>query len=151
MLCAPPSGYDPRRCGSAGGAATFTTGPDGQGGTYLPIRAGRLGTEGEPCGPRITCGVSVVTDEGFVAAPVVPIRFSRGPGAAYEPRRVAVGLAIALVLSAIAVALARTTDWHKPTEAATPEVDGADLQTDLTLDQLFGTDEEIDARDPVEL
>ena len=63
----------------------------------------------------------------------------------------AAGLTIGAVLSAIAVALARRTDWRKPTEAATPDVDRADLETGLTLDQLFGTDEALDASDPVGL
>lgn len=151
VLCAPPSGYDVRRCGLAGREATFTVGTDGAGHTDLAVRAGPLGTERAPCGPRATCAVSVVTEHGFVAAPVVPIRFSLGPGASYEPRRLAVGLSLAALLVALALLLVRTTDWTKPTEAATPQVDAADLETGLSLDDLFGTDEELDAADPVEL
>lgn len=151
MLCAPPTGHDPRRCGAAGGATTFRVDGEGSGQTDLQVLAAPLGTEGLRCGPRVPCVVSVVTDQGFVAAPVVPLRFSRGPGASYDPGRVAAGLSIAAVLTALGIALARRTDWRKPTEAATPDVDRADLETGLTLDELFGTDEELDASDAVQL
>jgi len=151
MLCAPPSGYDPRRCGAEGGTAPFSVDGGGSGRTDLAVRSGPLGTEGARCGPHVPCVVSVVTHAGFVAAPAVPLRFSRGPGASYDPGRLAAGLSIAAALTAIAAALGRRTDWRKPTEAATPDVDGADLETGLTLDQLFGTDEELDASDPVGL
>lgn len=151
MLCAPPAGYDPRRCGAAGGTATFAVDAAGSGRTDLEVGAGPLGSGDRRCGPRVACVVTVVTDDGFVAAPVVALRFSRGPGASYDPGRLAAGLSIAAVLSAVAFALARRTDWRKPTEAATPDVDRADLETGLTLDELFGTDEELDASDPVQL
>jgi hypothetical protein len=41
------------------------------------------------------------------------------------------------------------TDWTKPTEAATPELDDSDLRTGQSLDDLFGTDEELDEREPI--
>ena len=59
-------------------------------------------------------------------------RFSTGPGVAYDRERVMPGVGIALVLVAAAVVIARRTDWTKPTEAATPELDDADLRSDRT-------------------
>ena len=86
---------------------------------------------------------------GFVAAPVAPVAFSAGPGVAYDADRVVPGVLIAVVLVALAVGIALRTDWTKPTEAATPELDRADLRSDQSLDEIFGTDEEIDRRDPI--
>ena len=56
-----------------------------------------------------------------------PITFATGPAARYNPFRSLTGLAVALVLVALAFFLARTTDWRKPTEADTPELDRAVL------------------------
>ena len=107
------------------------------------MSAGRL------CGPGRPCGVTVVVGPGFVAAPTAPITFSTGPGVAYDRDRVIPGVAIALVLVAAAVVIARRTDWAKPTEADTPQLDDADLRSDRSLDDLFGTDEDLDERDPI--
>lgn len=150
-LCAPPRGYDTRRCAAEGATDGFRADAGGSGRTSLVVRSGPLGTDRVMCGPRDPCGVAVVTDDGFEAAPVVPLGFSRGPGAGYDPWRLAGGLAFAATLGAVAVIVARTTDWTKPSEAATPEVDGADLQTGSSLDDLFGTDEELEERYPAEL
>jgi hypothetical protein len=90
-----------------------------------------------------------VVGGGFVAAAAVPITFSLGPGVAYDADRVVPGLLVALVLVAVAAALAVRTDWTKPTEAATPALDDADLRADRSLDELFGTDEQLDERDPI--
>jgi len=56
---------------------------------------------------------------------------------------------VALALATTALAIAVRTDWTKPTEAATPALDDSDLRTGSSLDDLFGTDEELDERDPV--
>ncbi|MGH9189756.1 MAG: hypothetical protein ACRD0Q_06960 [Acidimicrobiales bacterium] len=149
LLCAPPGSYDVSRCGAPGRAKTFRVGRDGVGKGELVVRTGPLGTDSVPCGERRTCGVVVATSEGFVIAPATPIGFSRGPGAVYDAGRLAAGLLAAFVLLGIAVILVRTTDWTKPTEAATPRLDNADLQTAADLDDLFGTDEELEARDPL--
>ena len=149
MLCAPLGGYDVRRCGGAGGPARFDVGPDGSGRTSLAVGTGPVGVNRLPCGPRHPCGVLVVVGDGFVAAPAVPLQFSLGPGATYNTARLVTGLVLGASLMALAFLLARRTDWNKPTEAATPEVDAADLQTGGTLDDLFGTDAEIEARDPI--
>ncbi|MGI9022919.1 MAG: hypothetical protein ACR2HV_06775 [Acidimicrobiales bacterium] len=137
MLCAPPWGYDARRCGVPGQTATFRVDERGSGRTALPVRPGRVGADGVLCSVRGNCAVSVVSIEGYVAAPVIPIRFARGPGAGYTPWRLAGGLATALGLGVIAIGIARRTDWSKPTEADTPDLDDADLQVDATLDDVF--------------
>ncbi|MDQ3641480.1 MAG: hypothetical protein M3450_08470, partial [Actinomycetota bacterium] len=80
---------------------------------------------------------------------VTPVRFSAGPGVAYDSGRVLLGVLTAMVLIGAAVVIARRTDWTKPTEAATPDLDSSDLRTAQSLDDLFGTDEQLDERDPI--
>lgn len=149
MLCALVGGYDVRHCGIGPGTAALAVGADGSGRANLVADTGAIGADSVQCGPRNACGVLVVTQEGFVAAPAVPLHFSLGPGASYNGSRLAVGLSLGGLLVVVAIILVWRTDWTKPTEAATPEVDAADLETDKSLDELFGTDEELDARDPL--
>jgi len=104
--------------------------------------------EATPCGPRRGCAVVVLSGNGFVAAPAFPVRFSLGPGPRYHGGRLGAGLLVAAVFLGIALALVRTTDWGAPSEGSTPELDGADLETERNLDELFGTDEELDAAYP---
>jgi hypothetical protein len=149
VLCAPPEPYDARRCAAPGPTAAFAIDASGSGHTTIVIAAGRLGPAAALCGPRRPCGVAVVVGPGFITAPAVPVAFSLGPGVAYQTGRLTVGVAVALALVAVAITIAARTDWTKPTEAATPALDRADLRTDRNLDALFGTDEELDERDPV--
>ncbi|MFN2506013.1 MAG: hypothetical protein ABR540_17625 [Acidimicrobiales bacterium] len=149
VLCAPPEAYDARRCTSPGPTSAFVVDAGGLGHTSLVVTAGRIGPDAVACGPRRPCGVAVVVGEGFLTAPVAPVAFALGPGPAYDAGRLVLGLGCALLLVATAAAIAMRTDWTKPTEAATPALDGADLRTDRDLDELFGTDEEIDERDPI--
>ena len=149
VLCAPPEAYDARRCASPDAGATFTVDARGAGRTSLVVASGRLGADAVLCGPRRACGIAVVVGSGFVTASPASVGFSLGPGVAYDAGRLVPGLILALVLVGAAVVIARRTDWTKPTEAATPALDGADLRADQNLDDLFGTDEELDARDPI--
>jgi hypothetical protein len=148
LLCAPLGSYDVRHC-DPNSASEFRLDLEGRGATQLTVRTGSLGIAGTGCGPRDDCGVQVVTSAGFVAAPMVPLQFSLGPGASYNGARLAVGLGVAVLLLLLAVIVVRRTDWTKPSEAATPDVDAADLETDKSLDELFGTDEELEVRDPL--
>jgi hypothetical protein len=91
----------------------------------------------------------VVVGGGFISAPVAPVSFSLGPGASYEAGRVLIGVLVAMALIGAAVTISRRTDWTRPTEAATPDLDTADLRADQSLDDLFGTDEQLDQRDPI--
>jgi hypothetical protein len=149
VLCAPPEPYDARRCTAPGPTSAFAVDASGSGQTTIEVAAGRVGPGRAVCGPRRPCGVAVLVGPGFITAPAAPVAFSLGPGVAYEAGRVILGLALALSLVAVAFAIARRTDWTKPTEAATPALDGADLRTDRNLDDLFGTDAELDERDPI--
>ncbi len=149
VLCAPPEIYDARRCTPADPRSTFTVDATGAGRTSLLATSGRLGADAVLCGPRRPCGVAVIAGSGFVGAAVTPVAFSEGPGVAYTAGRMVPGVGIALVLVGVALTIARRTEWTKPTEAATPEMDAADLRADEGLDDLFGTDEELDARDPI--
>lgn len=149
VLCAPPEVYDARRCGPPEQTSTFAIDPTGTGRTTLTVAAGRLGSDAALCGPRRVCGIAVVVGGGFVAAPITPVRFSLGPGVAYDGGRALFGVLMAMVLIGAALVIARRTDWTKPTEAATPDLDSSDLRTGQTLDDLFGTDEQLDERDPI--
>ena len=149
VLCAPPEVYDARRCAPPAPTSTFAIDAAGAGRTTLRVAAGRLGSDAALCGPRRSCGVVVVVGDGFVAAPVAPVRFSLGPGVEYERARVLFGAVTAMVLIGAAVVIVRRTDWTKPTEAATPDLDSSDLRTGQSLDDLFGSEEELDERDPI--
>ena len=149
VLCAPPEIYDARRCRPPEPASTFAIDAAGVGRTTLRVAAGRLGSDAAVCGPRRECGIAVVVGGGFVAAPAAPIRLSLGPGVAYDGGRVLLGVVMAIALIGAAVVIARRTDWTKPAEAATPDLDGSDLRTGESLDDLFGTDEQLDERDPI--
>jgi hypothetical protein len=149
VLCAPPEAYDARRCGRPEPASTFPIDASGAGRTTLAVAAGRLGSDAALCGPRRMCAVTVVVGGGYLTAPVTPVRFSQGPGPAYDSGRVLFGVLVGVVLIGAAVVLARQTDWTKPTEAETPALDRSDLRTGQSLDDLFGTDEQLDERDPI--
>lgn len=149
VLCAPPEPYDARRCGPPEPTSMFAIDPAGAGRTTLTVAAARLGSEAALCGPRRVCGIAVVVGGGFVAAPVTPVRFSLGPGVAYDGGRVLMGVVAALALIGAALVIVRRTDWTKPTEAATPELDSSDLRTGQSLDDLFGTEDQLDERDPI--
>ena len=149
VLCAPPEVYDARRCGPSGPGSAFVVDAGGAGKTTLTVAAGRLGSDGALCGPRRVCGVAVVVGGGFITAPIAPVRFSLGPGPSYDAGRLLAGVLVAVGLLGAAVLIARRTDWTKPTEAATPDLDSADLRAEQSLDDLFGTDEELDERDPI--
>lgn len=149
VLCAPPGHYDGRRCGPAAAASSFTVDGRGAGRTVLTVATGSLGAGDARCGPRHPCAVVAVVGSGYLAAPAAPVGFSVGPGVDYAAGRLLAGLALAVVLLAIAALVAVRTDWGAPAEADAPELDASDLQVDADLDELFGTDQELDERDPV--
>ena len=129
-MCAAPDTGGSQRCGAPSPVASFTIASDGTGRTLLVIRGGRVGSEGAECGRDTPCGIVVQEDASEVPAPVVPVAFAAGPSARYETARVLLGLALGCGLFAVALFLVRRTDWRKPTEADTPELDGADLTAD---------------------
>jgi hypothetical protein len=67
----------------------------------------------------------VVDPRSAAPGAVAAFAFATGPGATYERGRLAIGLVVALVLLVLATFFVRTTDWRKPSEADTPELDRA--------------------------
>jgi len=127
MLCAAPAASGTARCGTPGPVAPFSIGADGNGSAALVVRRGAVGSERVACGRETTCGIVVVSAGSFLPGVAVPIEFAAGPAASYDATRVLTGLAIAALLLALATFLVRTTDWRKPSEADTPELDAVAL------------------------
>jgi len=130
MLCAAPDTRGSERCGAPGPVSAFTIGARGAGRTELEIRAGRVGSDGATCGRGAKCGIVVSQARSSVPAPVVEIAFAIGPGAGYDATRTLGGLGLAVALIALAIFWVRGTDWRKPTEADTPDLDHAVLVGD---------------------
>ena len=127
MLCVAPATHGRKRCGAPGPVSSFAVGADGSGRTELVMRAGAVGSDRAVCGRGAKCGIVVSQPRSALPAPVVQVSFANGPTARYQTSRWLTGLAIALVLLAVAFLLARTTDWRKPSEANTPDLDRATL------------------------
>jgi hypothetical protein len=126
-LCAAPASYGTRRCGAPSAVAPITVDANGRGRTALVIGRGRVGTDGVSCGRETKCGVAVARAGSSVPGPVVVVTFAAGPSATYDSARLLWGLLIAALLLLLACVLVRATDWRKPTEADTPELDRAVL------------------------
>jgi hypothetical protein len=124
-MCVAPDTHGRKRCGPPGTTAPFTIDADGTGRTAMVIHAGKVGTDGVACGRGTKCAVVVSSRNSSVPAPAFPISFAAGPSAQYDAARLLIGLAIAALLLGLASFLVRTTDWRKPTEADTPELDHA--------------------------
>jgi hypothetical protein len=69
----------------------------------------------------------VASARSAVPGVVSPIRFAAGASVRYDAQKVVSGVLLAALLLLVAWLLARTTDWRKPTEADTPELDRAVL------------------------
>jgi len=147
VLCAPLLTYDARRCSE--GLSTFSLDADGAGRTTVTIGARHVGTDELSCGPRSRCEVMVLAEPGYVAAPGAVVALAGGARVSYTAERVLTGILVAVALLGLAVTIVIRTDWTKPTEAATPDLDAADLRSGDSLDDLFGSDEELDRRDPI--
>ncbi len=126
-MCVAPDTAGTGRCGAPSPVSSFTIGADGTGRTALVIRGGHVGSEGAACGRDAPCGIVVQEEASEVPAPVALVTFAAGPSARYESGRLVIGLALGAVLLAVALFLTRRTDWRKPTEADTPELDRAVL------------------------
>ena len=130
MLCVAPATYGSARCGGPGPVSSFTIGAGGEGRTTLEIRKGRVGSDGASCGGASQCGIVVTHPESAVPEAFVAVSFSEGPAAQYDLTRSLAGLSLAAALIALASLLVRRTDWRKPTEADTPELDQAEFTDD---------------------
>jgi hypothetical protein len=127
MFCVALDTFGSKHCGRPGPVAPFTIGPDGTGSTTLAVREGHVGSEGASCGSASRCAVVVTHPRSAVPEAFVAVEFSNGPAAQYDVTRSIAGLGLAAALLALACFLVRRTDWRKPTEAETPELDDADL------------------------
>jgi hypothetical protein len=127
VICAAPHTVGVERCGAPGPVASFVVDSKGEGSATIVVKRGAVGTESLHCGRERDCGVVVQSVGSVVPASAARIDFSLGPSASYDATRVVVGFLLALSLLGVAVYLIRMTDWRKPTEADTPELDAAVL------------------------
>lgn len=77
-------------------------------------------TVGEPC-PR--CGIAV----GGVTNTLTPVEFAPPAQTTYRPGRLVGGFVVAAVALIVAWRIVVTVDWRPPSEAATPDLDAAEL------------------------
>jgi hypothetical protein len=130
-LCAAPATGGTARCRALGSPSGVTLDADGSARVRLALRDQPVGSERVECGRQVPC--ALVVRSGEAAAPVAPLEvsFSGGPGASYDSGRVAFGIALAILLLVVAAWFVRATDWRKPSEAETPEMDAAVLVDEL--------------------
>ncbi|MDQ1481680.1 MAG: Neocarzinostatin family [Actinomycetota bacterium] len=129
-VCAAPETHGSARCGGAGPVVWFEVDALGNGHTTFVVREGRVGSDKVLCGRDVQCGIVVAYQDSSLPAPVAPISFAGGPSARYNLTRSLAGLGGAFVLFALAFLLVRNTDWRKPTEADTPDLDQASFAED---------------------
>jgi hypothetical protein len=129
-LCAAPETHGSERCGAPGPVVAFAIDSLGNGHTTFVVREGRVGSHRVSCGRDAQCGIVVAHQDSSLPAPVVPISFAGGPSARYDLTRSLAGLGGAFVLLALAFFLVRRTDWRKPSEADTPDLDHASFAED---------------------
>jgi hypothetical protein len=130
MFCVAPHTYRRAGCGAPGPVSSFTIGADGVGRTTLPVREGRVGSGGASCGGSSQCTVVVKHAGTAVPEAFTSVEFSEGPSAQYDVTRSLAGLSIAAILLGLAFLLMRGTDWRKPTEADTPDLDRVTFNDD---------------------
>jgi hypothetical protein len=130
MFCVALATYGSARCGAPGPVSAFTIGAGGEGRTTLAVREGRVGSEGASCGGASQCGIVVTHPKSAVPEAFVAVSFAEGPAAQYDLTRSLAGLSLAAALIALASLLVRRTDWRKPTEADTPDLDQAEFTDD---------------------
>lgn len=122
-FCVAPDTFGREHCGAPGPLSPFTIGANGTGSTTLAVREGRVGSAGASCGGASQCGIVVTHPRSAVSEAFVAVEFSDGPAAQYDVTRSLAGLSAAAALIALAYFLVRRTDWRKPTEADTPDLD----------------------------
>jgi hypothetical protein len=126
-LCAAPAVSGTRRCGGSGAETRVAIGPDGSGRAGIRLGEPVVGSDGVRCGRHTRCALVVQAGGGAVAFAPVEVSYASGPGASYDRARLALGVVLLLLLLGAVVVLFRTTDWRKPSEAETPEMDAAEL------------------------
>lgn len=124
-LCAAPTVSGTRRCGGDGGEVHVPIGGDGTGRGSMVVADRLVGSERVRCGRATPCAIVVQATGGATGIVPVPLAFAAGPGASYDAGRVVLAAVLVAVLLVAAGALYRTTDWRKPSEAETPDMDSA--------------------------
>lgn len=127
VRCAPPGVPVAVYCDEP--EPVVVAGPDGRATAVIELSARPVGATGRPCRRGSSCGLAAVGEGGLLRTPVAILAFAGGPGASYDGARLAAGLAAAALLLAMAAWLVRRTDWREPTEASTPALDAATLDT----------------------
>lgn len=123
--CAAPGTLDRRHCGRPAPTAEAVVGADGSARTELTVTRGPVGARHLPCDDDHACAVVVLGDRADVRVAPVRITFGALPGAAYDPTRLGVGLALAVLFAGLTTWIVRRTDWSPIGEAAAPEIDQA--------------------------
>ena len=140
-LCAAPGSSD-ARCGTPKPAVPLTIGADGSAQARITIPA-EIGADEVACGRRAPCLLVVSSEEVGVWARPAPLAFAEGPSPDYDRDRLVIGLAVALVLGALATWLIRSTDWSPPAEADGAAIDDADYaDLDLEAEQFVDVGDE---------
>lgn len=105
------------RCAKVERAPSLTVAGDGSGTTRVSAPS---------CPGRFDCELRVRAEGAFSRSAAVVLAFAPVPGADYDPRRLAVGIAIASLLLGAAIYLIRRSDWTAIGEEAAPEIDDAE-------------------------
>ncbi len=126
VLCGGRDQGSPQVCGRPGFDMPVSIDQHGSASLTAMIHAGDVGTSGVPCGRGDGCSLTVISDEAFVRAEPVTLSFRAPPGASYDDRRLAAGLALAVALLLAGLFLLRGTDWSPLGEEAAPEIDEAE-------------------------
>jgi hypothetical protein len=122
LVCGAPSGGDRTpACDQPAATANVTIAGDGTASAELD-----LGPTRPSCADGGGCVVVLRSDDAVVRAPMRTLSFARPPGVDYDSRRVLAGLAVAVLLAALATFLIRRTDWSAVGEEAAPEIDDAE-------------------------
>ncbi|MET0895995.1 MAG: neocarzinostatin apoprotein domain-containing protein [Acidimicrobiia bacterium] len=125
--CAAPATSGTRACGAPAPVAHVQVGADGTASTRLVVDDTRVGSTYRRCVRGGRCAIVVQGTATPATVPPIEVSFAAGAGASYDREQVALGFAAAFLLLVVAVFLIRRTDWRKPSEAETPEMDAAVL------------------------
>jgi hypothetical protein len=122
LVCDAPRGeVSTPSCEEPAATARASAADDGSARATLDLGANRPG-----CAEVGGCVVVLRSPDSILRASTTPLSFARPPGVDYDARRVLAGLALAVLLAALAAYLIRRTDWSAVGEEAAPEIDDAE-------------------------
>lgn len=123
-VCAAPATTGPR-CGPPGPEVTVLTDGDGSASASLTLDIDEVGEARIACGRRTPCQVVATSDTIGARASPARLDIVAAPSVSYDSSRLVAGLALAVLLGAVATRLVRTTDWRPPAEADGSAIDEA--------------------------